>query len=49
MQGVDGIVVDNFNMKSENNLKSELAKATLISLAKPNSGQAYKILCSKRK
>ena len=43
------VVMKNFNIKSQNNLKPGLAKVILTSMAKPNSGQAYKILCSKRK
>lgn len=38
MQGEDMNVVDNFNMKSEVNLKPKLAKAILILTAKPTSG-----------
>lgn len=50
MKGEDmNVVVENFNIKSENNSKPELAKAILISVAKPNAEQASKILCSKRK
>lgn len=50
MKGEDkNVLVENFNIKSENNLKPELAKAILISVAKPNAEQAYKVLCSKRK
>lgn len=50
MQGEDvNVVVGNFNMKSENNLKPELAKAMSIPTTKQNSEPAYKMLYSKRK
>lgn len=49
MQGEVVNTVDNFSIKTGNNLKPEfIAKAGWILTVKKNLGEVYKILCSKR-